>query len=225
MRTQTAASAEVMTWFSSMMRAWPHSALPLVGGDASTWEVVGPFHRGLQSAAGDLLLDSVEAMCFMAPASIVKEGGLARSMSSIDYFLIPKEAKQLVENVRVCWRLGRAVQMAPCRWHRAKRRLITCRCCWSCTTPSLPEVDKRHNEPLGISIVWRHRCRRVEEELSFSSTFSVRCRRPRKNREKRERLTNTGCPLFTRWRFGILLAVRVRSDRRQLLSEIRRCRH
>ena len=56
----------------------------------------------------------------MAPTSCVKEGGLAHcgtqgSTSSIDHFLIPKEAKRLLGKVRVCWRLERAIQLASCQ--------------------------------------------------------------------------------------------------------------
>ena len=81
-------------------------------------EVVGPFHRGKQTSTGDLLLDSMETWEFMAPASFVKEGepahgGTQGSTSSIDHFLIPKEAKRLLGNVRVCWRLARAMQLPP----------------------------------------------------------------------------------------------------------------
>ena len=59
----------------------------MVGGDANTCigsrvdgtvaleEVVGPFQHGIQSAAGDIMLNSTEAMGFMAPASFVKGGG------------------------------------------------------------------------------------------------------------------------------------------------------
>ena len=36
-RTQNAASFEVMKWVGSMMREWPHEVLPVVGCDASTW--------------------------------------------------------------------------------------------------------------------------------------------------------------------------------------------
>ena len=112
MRTQKAASVEVMKWVGSLMREWPHRVLLVAGGDANTWigrrsdgteavaEVVGPFHRGKQTSAGDLLLDSMETLGFMAPASSVKEGGptycgTQGSTNSIDHFLLPKEAKRL----------------------------------------------------------------------------------------------------------------------------------
>ena len=90
-----------LTWVSAMMRAWPHRALLVVEGDANTWigrrvdgaealeEVVGSLHRSNHSAAGDVLLDSMESMGFMAPASFVKQGGrtncgLQGSSRSID---------------------------------------------------------------------------------------------------------------------------------------------
>ena len=41
--------------------------------------------------------------------------GTQGSTSSIDHFLIPKEAKRLLGKVRRCWRLGRAMQLAPCQ--------------------------------------------------------------------------------------------------------------
>ena len=37
--------------------------------------VVGPLHRVEQTSSGDLLLDSMETLGFMAPASFVKGGG------------------------------------------------------------------------------------------------------------------------------------------------------
>ena len=62
----------------------------------------------------------MEAMGFMAPASFVREEGptncgLLRPTSSNDHFLLPEEARRLVGKVRVCWRLGRVVQLAPCQ--------------------------------------------------------------------------------------------------------------
>ena len=59
----------------------------MVEGDANTWigrrvggagaleEVVGPFRRGKQSAAGASRPDSKGAWGFMAPTSFVKGGG------------------------------------------------------------------------------------------------------------------------------------------------------
>ena len=125
-------SVEVMKWVGSMMREWPHRVLPVVGGDANTWigrrsdgreamaEVVGPFHRGKQTSAGDLLLDSMETLGFVVPASFVTGGGPTHcgtqgSTSSTDHFQVPKEAKILLGKVSVCWRLERALQLAPCQ--------------------------------------------------------------------------------------------------------------
>ena len=56
-------------------------------------EVVGPFRRRKQTSAGDLLLDSMETLGFIAPASFVKGGGptycdTQGPTSSIDHFLV-----------------------------------------------------------------------------------------------------------------------------------------
>ena len=123
MRTQKAASVELMKWVGSMMREWPQRVLPVVGGDANTWigrrsdgteamaEVVGPFHQGKQTSAGDLFLDSMETLVFMGPASFRERRRSyvlwhARVDEQHRSLLTQKEAKRLLDRVRVCWRLG-----------------------------------------------------------------------------------------------------------------------
>ena len=78
MRTQKAASVEVMEW--------PYRVLPVVGDDANTWigrtsdgteamaEVVGPFHRGKQTSGRYLLLAWRLWSSWLLPLS-AKEGG------------------------------------------------------------------------------------------------------------------------------------------------------
>ena len=107
----------------------------MVGGDANTWigrtsdgteaiaEVVGPFHRGKQTSAGDLLLDSIGTFGFMVPASFVKEGGptycgTQGSTSSTDHFLIPKEANRLLGRVSVCWLMELSPHLRSQRWSK-----------------------------------------------------------------------------------------------------------
>ena len=143
-----------------------------------------PLHRGKESTAGDSLLDSMEAMGFMAPASFVKEGrptccGLQGSTRSIDHFLTPKETRRIVRNLEVCWRLGRVVQMAPCQ--QAVDHM-----------PLLMELHHAFAPRRGQAarrIAWRQ-CTHGKEELSFLRISKARCRRPKqKSRaiQKRER--------------------------------------